>query len=185
VEGYQIVGGPAWTDTERYEVEARTEKPSTPAEMMLMLRTLLAERFQFQFHRENRTVTVNVLDISKSGPRFGPQLRQVKEDDPVPPRSRPVPDQLTFTRVSMKVFASYLRLNLTRDLPTGATIGIQDVLPLVDQTRLDGTYNIVLDTSSHDSWPNILERQHGLKLEERKVPTDVIVIDHVVRPGAN
>ena len=46
----QIVGGPAWMDTELFDMHAKAEKPSTPEELHIMLINLLAERFQMKTH---------------------------------------------------------------------------------------------------------------------------------------
>jgi uncharacterized protein (TIGR03435 family) len=49
---YQIAGGPNWLDSEAYEIEARTDRPSTPEQFRPMLQALLAERFKLTFHRK-------------------------------------------------------------------------------------------------------------------------------------
>jgi uncharacterized protein (TIGR03435 family) len=64
--------------------------------------------------------------------------------------------------------------------------------PVVDKTGLDRYYDIQLNYSMDDSLPDAgpslfaaLEEQLGLKLEARKGPIDVLVIDHVERPSEN
>ncbi len=42
VQYAQVSGAPSWTDTERYDVEARAEKPSTRDQLRQMLRSLLS-----------------------------------------------------------------------------------------------------------------------------------------------
>ena len=51
VQNYQVVGGPAWVDSERYDVDAKAGKPGDKDQLRLMLRTLLAERFHLQIGR--------------------------------------------------------------------------------------------------------------------------------------
>ena len=68
----QIVGGPAWLDTDRYDIEAKTGRPEKIAreQMGPLMQTLLAERFHLRFHRETKELTVGALVISRSGPKL-------------------------------------------------------------------------------------------------------------------
>src|SRR5580658_8760416 len=52
LKGSQITGGPAWFNTDRFDMNAEAEKPSTVEELHAMLQNLLADRFKLQFHRE-------------------------------------------------------------------------------------------------------------------------------------
>jgi uncharacterized protein (TIGR03435 family) len=52
----QVSGGPKWTDSDRFEVDARAAGPAKDPELLDMLQTLLAERFQLVFHRETKEV---------------------------------------------------------------------------------------------------------------------------------
>src|SRR5215472_2648908 len=74
VEDYQVSSGPNWLDT--YRVDIRAEMSDADAalnrearveRMGLLLRSLLAERFQFQYHRETKTLPVYHLVAAKSG----------------------------------------------------------------------------------------------------------------------
>src|SRR5262245_56074988 len=46
LQDYQLEGGPEWATNERYDITARADHDASTAEVRLMLRTLLAERFQ-------------------------------------------------------------------------------------------------------------------------------------------
>src|SRR5258708_113831 len=59
----QIAGGPDWINTERFDVRAKAEKPSTIDHLHEMFQTLLGDRFQLKFHRETRTLPVYVLVV--------------------------------------------------------------------------------------------------------------------------
>jgi len=64
----RLVGGPAWLDTDRFDVLARLEGDarSFPFEQIqLMVQSLLEERFGLAVHREIRTVTVFNLAVEK------------------------------------------------------------------------------------------------------------------------
>jgi hypothetical protein len=81
-DSYRVAGGPGWVDTDPYDVDARPAAPSSRADMISMLRSLLADRFRLLVHREVRDVTMNVLVVAKGGPRFGPQFHAVVDGDP-------------------------------------------------------------------------------------------------------
>jgi uncharacterized protein (TIGR03435 family) len=71
IEDYQISGGPAWIDGDRYTVEGKAASPNTPDDQMhRMLQTLLEERFKLKFHREEREIPTYSLIIAKDGPKL-------------------------------------------------------------------------------------------------------------------
>jgi uncharacterized protein (TIGR03435 family) len=64
--------------------------------------------------------------------------------------------------------------------------------PVLDETGLKGLYDLNLDFTVDENiaaeGPRIFEAvqdQLGLKLEARKAPVEVIVIDHIEKPSAN
>lgn len=66
----QFTGVPAWaTDTDVYEISAKTEGDAAPApdQVRLMLQALLNDRFQLRLRHETRSLTVYELTIAKSG----------------------------------------------------------------------------------------------------------------------
>ena len=71
VPNYLVVGGPEWIRADRYDMEAKAEG-EPPREMMLMLQTLLAERFQLRTHRETRELPAYVLTVARGGARLQP-----------------------------------------------------------------------------------------------------------------
>jgi uncharacterized protein (TIGR03435 family) len=54
IKADQVVGAPEWVDTDRFDIEAHAEKPSSLEELNFMTRTLLAERFHLKFHFETK-----------------------------------------------------------------------------------------------------------------------------------
>jgi Protein of unknown function (DUF3738) len=50
----QVSGGPGWLDTAEFNIVAKAEGNPSQAQMMAMLRTLLADRFQLKVHRETK-----------------------------------------------------------------------------------------------------------------------------------
>src|SRR5438445_18088 len=50
VKAEQIVGAPGWFDSERYDMDAKAERPSNTDELHVMLMNLLVERLKLKFH---------------------------------------------------------------------------------------------------------------------------------------
>lgn len=75
LRGYQVIGGPDWIDTDRFEVMANTRAGVSPTDARAMLRALLADRFQLTAHTETRELPVFELRLVRDDRRVGPQLR--------------------------------------------------------------------------------------------------------------
>jgi uncharacterized protein (TIGR03435 family) len=67
VQEFQIVGGPDWMHSDKYAIEAKAHAGAGRAEIMLMLQSLLEERFQLKIHRETREMPVYALAPARSG----------------------------------------------------------------------------------------------------------------------
>ena len=76
----QIVGGPPWTDTDRFDIQATMAPGTSNDDMNAMVRTLLAERFQLRTHTERRDLPVYVLVVARNDGRLGPQMRRLAVD---------------------------------------------------------------------------------------------------------
>jgi uncharacterized protein (TIGR03435 family) len=80
LQQFQLVGGPSWLTTDRYDIVAKLEGepkpivPGAPSPAMLALRTLLADRFKLKLHKETRDMDVYALVVVKQGVR-GPGLK--------------------------------------------------------------------------------------------------------------
>lgn len=64
----QLSNGPGWIDSERYDIDAKTDSTANGADAMLaMLQTLLEARFQLRFHQETKEEPVYLLTVAKDG----------------------------------------------------------------------------------------------------------------------
>ena len=87
---YQLVGGPGWLTTDRYDLVAKMEQDvdpasiipgaNTPSPMQLALRSLLEERFKLKVHRETREMDVYALVMARPGGGPGPGLKPTTQD---------------------------------------------------------------------------------------------------------
>lgn len=157
VIGGRIEGAPEWVRNERYDIRAKAPKPSSRQEMLQMLQTLLAERFQLKAHRETRIMDIYGLVLAKADNSPGPGMHPVKVDcetnkitdgpDPgiFPRDARPPCGQ---NRVSTKLVAGpvlmtsqYAAVTMDR-YATGLSGGVGR--PVFDRTGLTGTFDIEL-----------------------------------------
>jgi uncharacterized protein (TIGR03435 family) len=89
LQDFQIIGGPEWLRDEGFDIEAKGDSNATNAQAMLMLQSLLEERFQLKYHHETRELPVYALSVGRSGSKL-PAPREggcVKADGSAPPSS--------------------------------------------------------------------------------------------------
>jgi uncharacterized protein (TIGR03435 family) len=201
VNSYQIVGPPGWVHEREWQVEAKTDDAETQklkamnkaeahAERCLLLQSLLAERFKLVVHHETRMEPGFALMVAKGGPKF-------KEASPSPPGQTPkLPiimgnGILTFNGLPIARLADALSQVMGRSVVdrTGLTGSYEFTIPWTESE-----FNVTPNTSTDNANGNgdsgtsivtVLQERLGLRLESVKVPTDVIVIDHVEEPSPN
>jgi uncharacterized protein (TIGR03435 family) len=203
---FEISGAPSWMESNRFDIAAKAQGDALPAEMRLMLRALLVERYQLKVHQETRQGPIYELVLAKSNGRFGPQLRRADADCDRAPATPPppYPDGLPscgFIGPTMQAGAQTLAFRgLTMD-------GLAKFLApavrrfVVDRTGLTGYFDGELDRTAElqppppppgapdpfdrQSFPSMftaLPDRLGLKLRPSRGPIDVLVIDSVQQP---
>ena len=205
VQGYQIVGAPAWTAVKHYDLAAKAEGTPPPAQPAL-LKALLADRFKLAAHTETREMPVFDLILARSAGRLGKNLAASAFDcaaylagphDLPQPGKTPVCGMrvnlgaMTGKAVSLAQFAASLS-------------GMAGRL-IIDKTGLPGGYDVELTWTpdpgapaiAFNSTPDVtasaqdlsifaaLQEQLGLKLVPARGPVQVLVIDHVEEPAEN
>lgn len=196
VKAFQVAGGPSWIDDTTYEIVARLENPPAPMEKLtgrersaaqgnrlhLALQQLLLERFQLKFRHETKMMPAYALTVSKSGLKIKPAAEA--SNCGTSSNGNGVSTKLTATCIDMAAFASFLARQLR--------------LPVLDQTSVPGAYSFqlewtaddlkVADSSNQPALPSlftILDQQLGLKLESKKAPMDILVVESAERPSEN
>ena len=179
-----MLGGPAWVDSDRYDIDAKVENPTSREHMLVMLQALLADRFRLRLHRETKPVPRYVLVVAKNGPKFGPHFHPAEAASPAPPGYRPTAkDGLkAYTMAHLAFFLSDSRDWWDPDAASGAN---PSPPPVVDQTGLTGTYDILLNWASHRDWLATFEQDTGLKLELRRISSELVVVDGATKPTPN
>jgi len=177
VRGYQVTG-PDWIDSEKYDVVAKlpSEAAALPEEarwvaIHAITQALLAERFKLTLHRETKPLPVYALVVAKNGPK----LEKAEGGGATTKNGRGL---IEATNITMIRFAEVLSRQMD--------------LPVVDRTGLEGAFNLKLEwvreSAKADSGPSVftaLQEQLGLRLESRKMPIEVLVIDRAERPSEN
>ncbi len=74
VQAKQIVGAPDWVDKDRFDIDAvpDVEGSPNPAQVRLMIKKLLTERFKLTFHKDKRELSAYVLTVGKGGEKVKP-----------------------------------------------------------------------------------------------------------------
>ncbi len=198
----QLSGGPDWINVELYEVNGKIEDSLIVGEwkklswdqqrnqVMLMLRSLLADRFKLRVRHETKELPVYALVLDKKGPKFAEDNAH-PEIGGVSARGR---GKFEATSSDFATFVSILSMQ--------PELGGRTVL---DKTGLQGHYSFTFQwtpenlttsggqsaasaSSSESSGPSLfaaLREQLGLRLESIKAPVDTIVIEHIERPTEN
>jgi uncharacterized protein (TIGR03435 family) len=193
----EIVGGPSWINTERFDIEGRAEGTPNQEQMREMLRSLLADRFKLVVHRETRQMPAYALTLARSDGRLGAELRPAAPcEPPAPPASpRPTPGPgcggFSIGNGSMRGVGVTMT-RLAAELPS-ATEGRH----VVDRTGLSGNFDVTLTWNADALRPDAppadqavsifaaVQEQLGLKLEPITAPIEVLVIDSAERPLGN
>ena len=155
----RISGGPSWAqpDGDVYDVMARATGDNllSPDEARLLLRAILADRFQLKLRHQTKEADAYVLTIAKSGLKLKAATRPGRDL------------QLMLASIALKLGAPLLdQTGLTGDLDFSA----------VDYAGM---------MAEPAALASELERQVGLHLERTKVPSEFLIIESVERPSEN
>jgi uncharacterized protein (TIGR03435 family) len=208
----EVTGGPAWADSDRFDVSARSAREhvvdpdGAPRQTWLMLRALLERRFKLKAHEENRDRPVYALMRATADEKPGPKLRKSEIDCGAVMRGeRPAVQPAQGPPCGLKTPPGRLFAN-TFTMPAFASLVSRHVDRLViDRTGLEGRFDFELEASEIKAPPNYkpgpsdlalppaagpsifiaVREQLGLKLEPQTTPVPVVVIDHAERPTPN
>lgn len=176
-----LLSGPDWLDSERFDISAKYPLGTSDQGVMVMLQNLLGERFSLALRRETRQLSGYAMVIGKGGPK----LHSAASPRPFA-MFRALPGHASGSSASMPDLADRLsRAPFELDRP------------VVDFTGLTGRFDLTLDWSPVDakgdkegenatgpSMFTAIEEQLGLRLEPRKLPLEVLIVDRANRTPA-
>ena len=183
-EAYRLqlnqVIGPSWLDQNEFDMEAQAGGAVAKEQLILMLRSLLADRFDLKQHRETRNMRAYELVTDKAGPKIQP--------------TKAGEEARTGTgfhfRGDMRQLADLIAIQLNIPAPTDPTrpaMALGPPAPVLDKTGLSGIYDFdvnvrpELGADGFTVWQRLLQDQLGLKLENRRANVPVLVVDNVAR----
>jgi uncharacterized protein (TIGR03435 family) len=151
VKGYQIQG-PAWIESDGYDVMAKVPDGVPADKVPAMLQALLAERFGVKIHKETRVLPAYELSVAKGGPKLKEvetaKLQALPEPGsalPPPPRA---PGNGPPPLSSMPVGALMFMIHINGSRMVRGNITIEALVnhltstlnrPVFDKTDLKGT----------------------------------------------
>jgi uncharacterized protein (TIGR03435 family) len=151
IDDAQIVGGPPWMNSDRYDIVAKGEGNATTDQLREMLQTLLADRFDLKVHRETKELPVYALLVGKNGSKM-----QLSTDASAAGSPPPANGPATFTRGApgggpvgrgglIVVQGGNTQLNGSMTMPQLAN-ALSTFLGrrVLDKTGLEGNYDVKL-----------------------------------------
>lgn len=200
VQDYQILGAPGWARSERFEISFTPDRSEiapgerTPAAELdgwlnrhrQRMQAVLRDRFEAAVREETRELPAYVLTVLRNGHK----LSRPAHPDRTQSMNVNGGRQIVATTATMKSLAQMLAMTLGR--------------PVRDETGLDGTYDFQMEWEPDPSMPlssaaaragegvaggpslfTALTEKLGLRLESRKSPVMVLVVDRLERPSEN
>jgi uncharacterized protein (TIGR03435 family) len=178
VAEYQV-SGPDWLDSQRHEIAGKAAGPATEEQLRLMMQALLQERFKLALHRQTKELPAYVLVAGRNGPKVHETKTEGEASIDINQRQLSVAVQRAPVSQLVEMISNMLRA------------------PVIDLTGLTGRYDITLNVAKYaaemaargqsiESAPAdplalismILQDEFGLKLEARKMPLELVIIDH-------
>ena len=161
------LNAPAWVDNQRFDITAKVGGTVKHEELRLMLQSLLAERFQLKAHREPKEMSAYALLPARNGFKLKPAEG---EGSGINSSGNAGKVKATCRHVSMPRLADFLSRRVDH--------------PVVDESGIPDAYDFTLEWSpnqnAEDAGPSIftaLTEQLGLRLEARKLPVSILVVD--------
>jgi uncharacterized protein (TIGR03435 family) len=183
----RVVGGPAWLDDTRFDVLAKAPTSASPETAKVMLRALLADRFELVVHEGVAPLPGYVLTAGNRQPSIklsasGEKGNGKCQNEPPPTN----PGEVPFRAISCQNMTIQ---DLVGQLPSLAGDYFFH-MPLVDRTGLQGAWDFALRWtprgqliaagSSGISLLDAIDKQLGLRLDQGDVSMPVLIVDHAV-----
>ena len=201
VQRHELVLGdrvPSWFATQRWDIVGKgppvTDEAAQRPLYRRMMQNLLTERFKLVTRREMRDTPVYALVVVGADRRLGPQMRPSSADCAAllaafkATGARQTPDSPT------------CGLRRLRGQFRGTGVGLGEFVvaltsvagrPVVDATGLTGSFDLnvkftpsdAADPTGGASVFTAIQEQLGLRLESRRAPVSVLVIESAERPA--
>src|SRR5262245_57864974 len=153
VEIQQVVSGPPWIDTERFDITAKLPSGATQADMPAMLRNLLSERCHLTTHRDTRDLPVYALEVASGGLKIPKVPNDSSDTSPVTTTAggngasagADLGHGASLSVANNRIEAKKVRFSELTGVLTRFT-----GRPVVDLTKVDGRFDFTLDLTRED-----------------------------------
>jgi uncharacterized protein (TIGR03435 family) len=193
VDNDKVLGGPNWLEFDRFDVLATAPAKATPADVKTMLQALLAERFDLKLHMDKKELPTFALTAGKkpllkeadgsgeTGCQF--EVQGVPNNGRGGPAADGPPPTITLAFSCHNMTTAAL-VEYMHTMPLGNQFLGNN--PLVDETGLAGAWNLDFHFElpqgpggppAANALLDSFEKQTGLKIEARKVPLPVVIVD--------
>lgn len=182
LKDYQLTGGPAWIDKDRFDLAFTGGAPSGAMQSMASnaaLRQILADQFHLVLHQEKKPGQVFALVISQGGAKFATVTL---------PDAPGTHEPMLSERSIIKNGQGHINI-------TGGPGGLADTLsaqvgrPILDDTGLTGIYKIdfhwATTSASAATLSADLQQQLGLSLVPKQGPIQNSVVESVTKPAGS
>jgi uncharacterized protein (TIGR03435 family) len=178
-----LISGPDWTKSRevRFDIVAKAASDIAVDQLRLMLQSLLADRLKLAVHTEKREMSFLALIVAKNGPKLAPA--KVNNDRPPQVAGRIVHPQMPMSMLAtlLSRFERQTVIDQT-GLRGPFSVELHWIPDALRERALQGGLPPVVNGQPMDlNGPSLytaLQEQLGLRLESRKGPVDVLVIDH-------
>jgi uncharacterized protein (TIGR03435 family) len=162
--------GPDWITSKQflYDIDAKGVPGTSREQLQAMMRSLLAERFKLVTHRQQKEMSYYALVPAKRGLKIQPV--------------QDIPDDF-----QGETHGGHIHSILPMPMLAYLLSRFETERPILDRTGLSGMYGIELDWALQQvqhaddvSGPSLftaLEEQLGLRLEARKGPVEILIVD--------
>lgn len=204
VDPYQLGKMPDLIRDGRFTINARMPAGASAADLPLMVRALLIDRFQLRYHIEHTETEGYALTLNRRDRHLGPRLQPSRVDCAAKtaastPRADGTLPPAVVAECSLHTGPGGFHLH-GRPMATIVLLLSRAMrVPVLDNTGLTGNFDAELeyspasvaplraigDAPAPDDGPsvfNAVQEQLGLKLTPGKAPMDRLVIDHIERP---
>jgi uncharacterized protein (TIGR03435 family) len=193
VQQKQVVAGPDWMATDKFDIAAQPDVPGAPNRQQLktMVQKLLTDRFQLKFHRDKKELSAYLLTVVDEA---GVKMKKNEGN----PNGLP---GLFFRQLGVLTVQNATMMDFSQ-LMQSAVLD----RPVVDQTGLQGKWDFVLKwtpdesqfggmgvkvpppSDAADAPPPLftaIQEQIGLKLHAGKAQVEVLALDRIEKPSEN
>lgn len=169
----QLIGAPAWLNSERYDIDARVAAPAGGSDALLpLLRSLIIDRFKLKAHQDTRELAAYALTFARRDRQLGSLIRATGTDctkpttltqdevrasvrDGWPPCG--VEYVVGFLTTTPNGNNRKMRVRRAGITMSALATGLQPVVarPVIDQTGLEGRFDVEYSYSPQPPTPGV------------------------------